>query len=627
MVKLQDKLRFQDDFPPVKTEEWEEKIKKDLKGADYEKKLIQRTLEGFNIRPYYRAEDLKNIKHLNIAPGAYPWVRGKKSESNSWFIRQDINIAGEYEKANKKILELLNRGVDSPGLVFNDQHLPDKKQFEKLLKDICLPAIELNCKTGHAASDILDLIQHKINADSIDKNTIRGGIDYNPLGCLNIRGNFCYPRDKVFSEMKALVNQAADLPHFTVVEVNAATIHKAGSSIVQELAFALAMGNEYLSNLTDRGIKPEDAARKIQFKFGVGPAYFLEIAKFRAARMLWAEIVSAYNPADLESAQMKIHAETSCWNHTIYDPYVNMLRNTTEAMSASLGGADTITVTPYNSAFEKPGEFAERNARNTQIILKEEAHFDKVVDPAGGAYYIEQLTQSIADHTWKLFQKTENEGGYIEAFKKGMVQEKIKEVASKRNLNLALRKEALVGINLYPNANEMMEQGYDESVIQSRSQKTSDALAEPITPYRGAEEIETLRFKTDKHQGKHPRVFMLTIGDAKMRRARAQFSAGFFAAAGFEIIDNIGFNSVEEGIQEARNKKADIVVICSSDPEYPQFAPIIHNALKDEAIIVIAGYPKESIEELKNKGIQHFIHTKSNLVETLKMFQKELGIE
>ncbi len=627
MAKLQEKLSFRDDFTPVSTEEWEEKIHQDLKGADYNKKLMWHPLEGFAVRPYYRAEDLKNIRHLDIRPAEFPWVRGKTDRHNSWFVRQDVDALTDFGEANEKALRVLSRGVDSLGFVIDNTAKPSFDDFELLLNDICIPAIELNFRAGHASSHILSLLRQKIGKDSIDKAEIRGSLDYNPLGCLNKYGRFCSPEEQQFSGMKELVKDTADLPSFAVFEVDAEWIHNAGATNVQELAFALAMGNEYLAFLTDQGIAVDEAARNIHFKFGVGPAYFLEIAKFRAARMLWAKVVEAYKPLDAGSTQMRIHAETSKWNQTIYDPYVNMLRDTTEAMSASLGGADSITVTPYDKTFEKPGEFAERIARNTQIILKEEAHFDRVADPAGGAYYIEELTQSIADHAWKLFQKIENESGYINAFKKGMIQKKIQETANSRNMNLAMRKEVLVGVNLYPNAQEVRDEGIDESTIRSASRKKEDALAEPIKPYRGAEELEDLRHKTDKMRGSRPKVFMLTIGDKKMRRARAQFSSGFFAAAGFEILDHIGFSSVDEGVQAAREGKPEIVVVCSSDQEYPDLAPAIYDRLKETSIIVVAGYPKDSIDILQEKGIRHFIHIKSNLVESLKEFQQLLGIE
>ncbi|MEF8811084.1 MAG: methylmalonyl-CoA mutase family protein [Bacteroidales bacterium] len=627
MVKLQDKLRFRDDFPPVSTEEWEEKIQEDLKGADYNKKLIWRPLGGFAVRPYYRAEDLKEIRHLDIRPAEFPWVRGKTDRDNSWFVRQDVDARSNLKKANKEALNVLNCGVDSIGFLLDGETKFNRQQFEELLDNICIQVIELNFRAGHASQHVLDLLREKIEEESIEKDEIKGSVDYNPLGCLNKYGNFCETAGQEFPEIQELVEKGDDIPGFSVLAVDAAWIHNAGANIVQELAFALAMGNEYLAYLTDQGVSVDVAARNIHFKFGVGPSYFLEIAKFRAARMLWAKVVEAYGPSEVNSTQMKIHAETSFWNQTVYDPYVNMIRDTTEAMSASLGGADSISVTPYDSPFEEPTDFARRIARNTQIILKEEAHFDRVVDPAGGAYYIEELTQSIAEHSWKLFQEIENEGGYIEAFRKRIIQEKIGETANKRNMNIAMRKEVLVGINLYPNSQEVLDGKYDESFMWLESHKKDHAVAEPIKPYRGAEEMEELRLKTDKMKGRRPKVFMLTIGDKKMRRARAQFSADFFAAGGFEILDHIGFQSVDEGVQAALEKKPEIVVVCSSDQEYPEVAPAIYDRLKYTSIIVVAGYPKDSIEMLRQKGLRHFIHIKSNLVESLKTFQQLLGIK
>ena len=624
MDKLQDKLSFRDDFPPTSTEAWEEKIHKDLKGADYQKKLIWRTIEGFSVRPYYRSEDLKNITHLRVHPAQYPWVRSKKDRDNSWYIRQDIDARQDPQQANKKALDVLNRGVDALGFRLDDSRPIEKKDLDVLVQDICIPAIQLNFESGRRSAEVVEFLKEKLKQDGTDVKECKGGVDFKPLDELNRKGTF---DGQAFDQAAGLVRQSRGFGDFAVVEVDGSTLHNAGASNVQELGYALAMGNEYLARLTDQGFSVDEIAPRIRFKMGIGPAYFLEMAKLRAARMLWTRIVEAYKPDDESSTQMKIHAETSRWNQTVYDPYVNMLRGTTEAMSAALGGTDSLSVTPYDVPFEKPTDFAQRMSRNTQIILKEEAYFDKVVDPAGGAYYIENLTHSIAEHAWRLFQDTENNGGYMESFKKGRVQEQIKEVANQRNMDLARRKEALVGVNLYPNAQEVMESAYDASTLHTDSQEATDAIAEPIKPYRGAEEIEQMRLKTERKTGERPKTFMLTIGDAKMRRARAQFSASFFAAAGFEIIDNIGFDTVDAGVQEAINQKADIVVVCSSDGEYPDVAPEVYQKLKDQAIVVVAGYPKDSIEMLQEKGLKHFIHIKSNLVETLGHFQKELGIE
>jgi methylmalonyl-CoA mutase len=293
-------------------------------------------------------------------------------------------------------------------------------------------------------------------------------------------------------------------------------------------------------------------------------------------------------------------------------------------MSATIAGIDSLTVTPFNNAFEKATDFSDRIARNTQILLKEESYFDKIVDPAGGSYYIETLTNSIAENAWKLFQEIESKGGYIEAFKAGFIQGKVTETANKRNLNIASRREILLGTNQYPNALEKADAKITAEAISSKTSKRDDAIAEPIKPYRGAEQLELLRLKTDKAK-ETPKAFLLTIGDLTMRKARAGFASGFFACAGFKIIDNLGFKTVDEGVKAALDQKASIVVVCSSDDEYPTVAPAVLEKLNGKAITVVAGYPA-SIEELKSKGIKHFIHMKSNLIETLQGFQKELGI-
>lgn len=617
------KQKLFEEFPPVSSQEWKDKIMADLKGADFEKKLVWRTIEGFNVQPYYRAEDLENLKHLKYVPGEFPYVRGNKTKCNTWFIRQNID-ALNAEEANKKALDVLMKGVDSLGFNVTCKEEFSNDEFETLLKDISIADIELNIVGAAAAHPFMDFLKAKVEAENIDKKELKGSVGFDPLAHLTLNGNFCKAQSEVFDTATELIEKAKDLSKFRTIGVNGEMFCNAGATIVQELGFALAMGNQYLNLLTEKGLDVDSVAENIKFNFGVSSNYFMEIAKFRAARMLWAKIVEAYKPKNLEVAKMNIHATTSKFNQTIYDPYVNMLRGTTESMSATIAGVDSLSVTPFNKAYETETEFSDRIARNTQIILKEESYFDKITDPAGGSYYIENLTHSIAEHAWKLFQEIEAKGGYVEAFKAGFIQEQVKESANKRMLNIATRREILLGTNQYPNAQERMEAQYDEETIITKSTKRDDAVAEPIKPFRGAEQMELLRVKTDKAKIT-PKVFMLTIGDLTMRKARAGFASGFFACAGFEVIDNLGFNSVDEGVKAALDKQADIVVVCSSDDEYMEVAPATLEQLGDKAITVVAGYPK-SVDELKAKGIKHFIHVKSNLIETLQGFQEELGI-
>ena len=260
--------------------------------------------------------------------------------------------------------------------------------------------------------------------------------------------------DSAFEDLKSVVEETAGLPLFRTIAVHGKFFANSGSSIVQELAFSLAQGAEYMTRLTELGLSADQVAQNIKFNFSIGKVYFMEIAKLRAARLLWAQIVKAYNPQSEESAKMVAHSETNSYNKTIYDPYVNMLRTQTEAMSAALGGASSVTVLPFNAIYEESTEFSERIARNQQILLKEESHLDKIADPAGGSYYIETLTASLAEQAWKLFLEVQEKGGFVAAFREGFIQKEIKAMAAQRDANVAQRRENILGTNQFPNFSE-----------------------------------------------------------------------------------------------------------------------------------------------------------------------------
>ena len=607
------------EFNPTSTETWEDKINTDLKGADYEKKLVTKTIEGINIKPYYRIEDLSELEYLATNPGEFPYVRTNNTINNYHEIRQDI-LVEDYISANKKTKEILLKGVSSIGFDLKQIDKIKYNDFITLIDDINIEIIEINFLDGKHAEDILTYLIKYISEKNLDPKKIRGSVDYDPQGhktvtgkCYNDETGSCNFKNKLSILYKISKDQ---LPNFKMITVNAQHFRNAGSTAVQEIAFGLAMGNDYIAKATETGINACDIAPKMKFTFGVASNYFMEIAKIRAARLLWSKIVEAHGVQDEADCDMYIHSVTCDWNKTAYDPYVNVLRTTTEAMSAILGGTDSLVVEPFDSTFEKPDDFSERIAGNTQIILKEEAYFDKAVDPSAGSYYIENLTNSIAEHAWKLFLEIENEGGYHEAFNKGIIKEKIEVTAHQRDMNIAQRKEILLGTNLYPNQNEQ--------IILSQSKK-AEVSDNALKIYRAAEPFEELRQKTEKAKNK-PKVFMLTMGNLAMRKARATFTSNFFACAGFEIIDNPGFKTIEEAVNANIKAGADITVICSSDDEYSDIVPVIFEKLKDHSIIVVAGYPKNSIDALKDFGVKHFIHLKTNVLEALKAFQKELGI-
>jgi methylmalonyl-CoA mutase len=609
------------EFPPVTTQQWEDKIVADLKGADYERKLVWRTNEGFNVRPYYRQENLDKLDYMNVMPGQFPFVRGNKTK-NKWYIRQEIKEF-DINKANIKAQELLTKGVNSLGFVLNNEQDYTSKDMAVLLKNIPLEQTEINFIAGYAALSVAKAFVAYLKEQAIELSKVNGSFSFDPLTCplKNGKKNQTSP----IEDAMALINIVAILPKFKAIVVRGDIFENAGSSIVQELGITLAVANEYLSKLTDKGLSADQAAQAIKFQMGVGSNYFMEIAKFRAARLLWAQIAKQYLVKTDTSALANIHAVTSNWNKTIYDPYVNMLRTQTEAMSSVLGGVDSLTVNAFNTAYEKPSAFSDRIARNQQILLQEEAHFDKAVDPGAGSYYIETLTDNIAEQAWKIFVQIEDKGGFTAAIEQGFVQMLVKEMAQKRNMDIANRKEIILGVNQYPNSNEQLKSDLSDELFNQP--QILDFDIEPLTPYRGAMAFEALRYKTDLYSKNHkrPLAFMLTIGNLPMRKARAQFASNFFAVAGFEVMEGKGYCETADGICDAQNAKADIIIICSSDEEYATFAPQVKDQAGD-AIVVIAGYPSEIMDNLKAAGLEHFIHVKSNVLETLTGFQKALGI-
>ena len=621
-------IRFQPDFPPVSRQEWEDKIKQDLKRDDFLSKLSWKTLEGIEVKPFYRYDDIENLPHLSAHPGEFPYVRGFQKEGNEWLVRQDIE-ANDLNQANEKALDVLMKGVDSLGFVLNPDHSYTRDDLDQLLHNIYCESIELNFLNNNHPNTLLLALQSLLQNRGQKSEVIHGSIDYDPIGEYVLKGVFPHQsEDNAFSHVKELINLVRSMPSYKVVNLHGNHFHNAGASVVEELAFTLASAAEYFSRLTELEVSAEDLTRRIKIQLAAGPNYFMEIAKFRAIRMLWANLAKAFQVQDEIAQQIHIHASTSHWDKTLYDPNVNMLRTTTEAMSALIGGADSLTVEAFDFLYEKPTPFAERVARNQQIVLKEEAYMNKVADPSAGAYYIEYLTNSLAENAWKLFQEIEQEGGFIKAFQNGSIQNYIKNTAAQRNQAIAKRKNVFVGTNQYPDFAEKYTRDIDPRVIEPTDLTDPLASVETLKPYRGPQAFEQLRLRTDHYAKTNPapKVFMLTYGNPAMRTARAQFSANFFAVAGFEIINNLGFDSVEKGVEEAVNCDADILVLCSSDDQYSNIAPKAYELAGDKMIVVIAGYPKDSIEMLQAKGIRHFIHMRSNILESLTSFQKELGI-
>ena len=636
------------EFTAPTKQEWLDKIEVDLKGADFQKRLVWRTNEGFNVQPFYRREDLANLKTPDALPGEFPFVRGNKKDSNVWYVRQNIEVT-DAKAANAKALDILNKGIDSLGFKLKGD-MVSKETVEALLDGIYCDCIEVNFATcPRHAVELAEILVAYFAEKGYDKEKVVGSIEFDPMAKMVMKGKDVTP---VLESAPKLVEALKEYPNFRCVAVSSDALNNAGAYIVQELGYALAWGNEYLQQLTDAGVDVDLAAKSIKFNMGVSENYFMEIAKFRAARLLWAQIVKQYiddgtqrhkdaeisasSDKDLgvsaslrseyDCAKMIINATTSTYNQTLFDSYVNLLRSQTEAMSAALGSVHSMVVTPFDAPYEEATDFSERIARNQQLIIKEESHFDRIVDPGAGSYYIEHLTDALATEAWKIFLKVEEEGGFLAAVKAGTIQDDINATNVKRHGDAAKRKEFLLGTNQFPNFTEKSEGKKAKSCgccCGTATDSTSEATFKAINSTRLAADFEDLRIHTE--ETKVPTAFMLTIGNLAMRQARAQFSCNFLACAGYKVIDNLGFKTVEEGVDAALEAKADIIVICSSDDEYAEYAIPAFKYLDGRAMFVVAGAPA-CMEDLKAAGIENFVHVKCNVLETLKEYNQKLGI-
>jgi methylmalonyl-CoA mutase len=646
---------------------------KDLHGGDIGK-LDWKPYEGFTVRPFYTEEDLGGVGYLtDQVPGEFPYARGNNKKGNDWKINEYIT-SGSVKEANRLALESLSMGAQSLTFVceagdgfISGVPVESARDMSALLKGIPIEEVPVHFKCGTGAGGILALFTMEADKRGLDKKTLAGSVDADPLKALALGGSLPGGGRETFEELRSIISYLENnMPLYRALEVSGRHFNDSGASAVQELAFTLASGVEYLDRLTSLDMSVDRITPHMTFSFSIGSNYFMEIAKLRAARLLWSSIVEAYGARKEPAEKMSINAITSSWNKTVFDPYVNMLRGTVEAMAAVIGGCESLNVLPLDSAYERPGEFTRRLARNTQLILRHESYIDRVTDPAGGSYYIERLTDALADSAWELFRRVEGMGGFVSALRAGFVQEEIQRTRKERDRDIASGKAILLGTNQYPDLGEkgpkkrgaitpkkslrtgsgkftgalsikeciayLEEKGSHLGDILPDNPEAGEMQIEPLRPYRGAEPFEELRFATLKHKketGVTPSVFLFPVGNPSMRNARAAFAANFFGCAGFKILDNPGFGTIDDGVKAALRSKSKIVVICSSDREYPELAPEICDKLREKNPVIrilIAGNPREHIEELRAAGISDFIHARSNALETLRKYQEITGI-
>jgi methylmalonyl-CoA mutase len=608
------------EFPYVTKEQWKEKTLADLKGADFDKKLVWKTQEGFDLQPYYTEDDLKDLSYLKNFESSILNMEDGSQGPRYWVNREKI-VVKDADTANKAAIHALNSGAD--GLLFD---LTGKEgiDIKKLLNNI----LPLHCSVSFIADrEAAKLIKGYFTYESenhIETKDLFGSLNYDPIKNLTLKGKMA---SDGFSVLKQIIDITDSADRFYGLTVNGTQFQNSGSSLSQELAFALNVAVEYIDKLSELGVSAEKVIRNMEFCMAVGTDYFLEIAKLRALRILFYKIAESYGLKDYDPGSLQIHSISSQWTKTVYDPYVNMLRNTTEAMSAVIGGCNALTIAPYDENFAEPTAQSKRISRNVSNMIKEESYFDKIVDPSSGSYYIENITDEMVKKSWGLFTEVEKEGGFVKSFTEGKIQERIRQTRERRLTLASQRREIFVGTNQYPNTKEKL----DPAKISH--DKTIEAEIEVLKPENGAIQFEALRLATDafaKKSGKRPKAFMALIGNTPaMRTARAQFSSGFVGCGGFEVIDGVLTDSVEEAVKKAKEVNAEITVICGSDEDYAElgssFAEQFRKDKKD-GLLIVAGYPAESLDQLKAAGVDEFIHIRADLIQTLTSFQQKLNI-
>lgn len=608
------------EFSPATPADWRKAAEEFLDGAPFEKKLVTRTPEGIDLQPIYTQEDTARLAEM--WPGLPPYVRGSNptgARAEGWLICQE---PGDTDPAafNASLLHDLKRGQNAVSLPLAMAH-----KAATVLNGVDLAAVPLFVRAGADALAITDSLIALLKSRGRPATDLHGGVLADPLGELVLSGALPAGLEKAYADMAALTRLAKKQGlALRTLGVNAGIWAEAGANAVQELAFGLATGVEYLRQLDQRGLPADETGPRFLFTYALGSNLFMEIAKLRAARLVWARAVGAAG-GEADAQRLVCHGRTTKWNKTVLDPHVNLLRTTTEAFAGIIGGCAGLQVGAFDECIRTPDDFSRRLARNIQIILAEECQLDRVIDPAGGSWYIETLTRQLADKAWALFQDIETRGGMGAALTAGYPQSLVEKTAAERLSATATRRDGIIGTNLHPNLREKL------SAVVAPSAPVAPVAGgiKRIVPRRRAEAFEALRARTE---GKRPKVFLAGFGPRKQHAARADFSSGFFAAGGFEAVsEKKGFETPEAAAQAALASGAPVVVLCSTDDTYPTLVPACAQALKAAAkppIVVLAGMPAtpELQQQFKAAGVDEFIHIRANCEKILAGFLTQIGL-
>ena len=694
-----------DEFTPPTDEEWKAACEALLKGAPFEKKMFTKTYEGITFDPMYTRKHTEDILPKGVMPGMGDYLRGVDAAGyigKPWGIAQACDetlpaennelLRHEHDKGATIyhiVLDTASRtGVDArqaEAVGDTGTSVTTVEDMHVLLTGLDLAKFPLYVYAGANAVPLLALVAAARRASGEDMAEVRGIVGADPIGTLAADGKLPASLDAHYDSLAAAARWAtANAPHLRTVFVRSDVYSNGGANDVQEVASVLATATAYLRALCERGLTIDEAASQIAFAFSMGANFFLQIAKLRAVRPLWAQIVGAFG-GSAEAQKMRIHARPALFFKTIYDPYVNMLRNTTEIFSGVVGGIDSFESAPFDEPIRKGDEFSRRIARNVQIMLQEEFGLLQPIDPAGGSWAVETLTRQMKEKIWAEFQRIEKEGGIIAALRAGSLQESVAAVLAARFKNADLRRDRIVGNNMYPNMTETLLETRAEDTAALKAQRTADidaylsdidvkhrdeALASlrqahsvdnavaaalagatiaelmtavtegngaetvtAIAPHRWSERFEALRQRTEEYKAEkndNVKIFLANMGPIPQHKARADFTTGFLQVGAFEVLGNDGFKTVEEAADAARASGADAVVICSTDATYPEIvpalAPKLHEVLPKARVFLAGAAPKDLLETYKEAGIDEYISVRANCYEILESLQKQKGM-
>lgn len=640
------------EFTPATNEQWAEQIKKDLKGADYKTELSWQTLEGITPLPFYSRNDLKGIPAETIPSTTRVWQRCEPVfETDPAAINTSIQRAIKGGANSIQIKCEITSGDQILGGNITGAQIHSQKDFDRLFESVDLKSCSLVFDSEAASPVLLAMLLN--HTDTFKSASFL----FDPFTYHAKHGRKPLPDEK----LPALISQMQGRSNIRCLAGDGLFYHLAGCTIVQEIAIVLAIASEYLMSV-DETTRP-GAAKSFIAKLSAGPLYFPEIAKFRAIRRLWGSLLQAYG-VDKE-IPLYIHAETTPQNKTATDSHNNMLRATTEAMSAVLGGVDSLTITPFDAGYQKPNDFSLRIARNVHHVVRDEAHLNKVADPAAGSYYIEQLTDQIAKESWDFFRLIENQGGFVKALENRVLQSEINKSKKRKLEAYSTRKRVLTGTNSYPNPDEELPNSLNrpegtDALIYTKSNYSPDmerlipSLREHLTnggtvgdsaksflepqkvlyttleEFNAGELFDLLRSKTNhitKKLGRKPRVSLIPVGDVKWRKLRATFAQNLLGCAGFDIENHAGFEMIDEAVNEINPDSSDIFVLCGSDKEYEKFVHPFCEAYLKKGILLLAGSPGDREKAYRDSGIDEFMMTGMNVPEFLGRLQQKLTEE